>query len=61
MCICVKDICYNIYYCIYEIFCPPDKDRYPKVKELFIDEERGLVYYNQLPTIYEYESVSGST
>ena len=55
MCICIKDICYNIYYCLYECFYPSSTIKSIR-QVLFIDEERGFIYYNQLPTTYDYNN-----
>ena len=49
---CIRDICYTIYYQIIE--CWYSKPDPIKPRQLFIDEERGLVYYDNLPEIYNY-------
>ena len=49
---CIRDICYTIYYQIIE--CWYSKPEPPQQRQLFIDEERGLVYYDNLLEIYNY-------
>ncbi len=55
MCICIKNICINIYYCFFEMCNKQNKKIQILSSEWFIDEERGLVYYNQLPENYDYQ------
>ena len=63
---CIKDICYNMYYCLYETFhslngngCDNNNNSVQR-KVLFVDEEKGLIYYNKLPSSYDYDCASGS-
>lgn len=61
---CIKDICYNMYYCLYETFhslngngnsSDNNNNKSVQRKVLFVDEEKGLIYYNKLPSNYEYD------
>lgn len=55
MCICIKNICINIYYCFFEMCDKQNTKIQILSSEWFIDEERGLVYYTQLPENYDYD------
>ena len=60
---CIKDICYNMYYCIYETFHSLNGNNHNisvQRKILFVDEENGFIYYNKLPSSYDYDCASGS-